>query len=75
MDVSGTTVTISAERLKALEELEKKASTIDKYTEKTRTCALKYYHNKKDEINKRRRELYKEKKAAASAPTNPPASA
>ncbi len=64
MDVSGTTVTISAERLKALEELEKKASTINKYYKSNSERVLKHYEKNRDEINRIRRERYKEKKQA-----------
>ena len=66
MDVSGT-VTISLERLKKLEELERKAETINKYYTANSERVMKHYEKNRDEINKRRRELYKAKKEAEAA--------
>jgi hypothetical protein len=91
-----TTVTVSADRLKALEELEAalpslivkakedalaeaKKNALEKLHEKQKTdpkahsdSVLKKYHEKKEEINARRRAAYQAKKAALA---NPPSSA
>ena len=95
-----TTVTVSADRLKALEELEAalpsliatatakakedalaeaKKKALEKLHEKQKTdpkahsdSVLKKYHEKKEEINARRRAAYQAKKAALA---NPPSSA
>ena len=85
-----TTVTVSADRLKALEELEAalpslivkakeealaeaRKTALTKLHEKQKAdpkahsdAVLKKYHEKKEEINARRRAAYQAKKAAAS---------
>ena len=91
-----TTVTVSADRLKALEELEAalpslivkakeealaeaQKTALTKLHEKQKAdpkahsdAVLKKYHEKKEEINARRRAAYQAKKAALA---NPPSSA
>jgi hypothetical protein len=75
-DVSGF-VLVSAERLKALEELEAKikaknaanfARLKEKYVdhEQNKKNVLAKYHENKEEINAKRREAYRLKKEAAA---------
>lgn len=75
-DVSGF-VLVSAERLKALEELEAKIKAknavsilklreLPRDIEKNKKNVLAKYHENKEEINAKRREAYRLKKEAAA---------
>lgn len=60
-------VLVSAERLRALEALEAKAKTVNKYYDSNKTRVLEHYHKNKDDINEKRRAAYKAKKEAEAA--------
>jgi hypothetical protein len=57
-------VLVPAERLRALEALEAKATTIDKYYTSNRSRVLNHYHSNKEAVNEKRRAKYKAKKEA-----------